>query len=121
MTPGARSLLERLERSRAEFGGASETLKLALLEALERRSLPTSAQVLRLHEVLCFLRAYPDGPRTLAAVERMLEGFPRRADLGRHRAALADTGIAGTAIEFRFFWPTAQWLAHRWGRRLTIA
>jgi len=120
VTPGARSLLERLERSRAGFGGASETLKLVLLESLERRSLATAAQVSRLHEVLCFLRAYPDSPRVLAVVERMLERFPRRPDLGRHRAALADAGIAGTAIEFRFFWPTAQWLARRWGRRLTI-
>ena len=120
MTPGARSFLERLERSRAEFGGVSERHKLALLEGLERRSLSRAAQVLRLHEALCFLRAYPDGARLLAAVERMLEAFPRRRDLGRHRAALADTGIAGTATEFRFFWPTADWLARRWGRRLTI-
>ncbi|MGH7730160.1 MAG: hypothetical protein ACRENJ_02820 [Candidatus Eiseniibacteriota bacterium] len=120
MTPGARSLLDRIERSRAEFGGASESHKLGLLEPLERRSLGTAAQVLRLHEVLCFLRAYPDGPRLLAAVERMLERFPRRRDLRRHRAALADTGVAGTAIEFRFFWPTARWLARRWGSRLTV-
>ena len=120
MTPGTRSLLEHLERSRAEFGGASETHKRVLLEALERRNLPAAGQVARLHEVLCFLRAYPDGPRLLAAVERMLEDFPRRADLGRHRAALTDTGIAGTATEFRFFWPTARWLARHWGRRLTL-
>ncbi len=120
MTLGARSLLERLEGIRAEFGGAPETLKLAALQVLERRSLATAAQVLRLHDVLCFMRAYPDGPRLLAVVERMLAGFPRRRDLKRHRAALFDTGIAGTAIEFRFFWPTADWLARRWGRRLAI-
>jgi hypothetical protein len=117
---GTRALLERLERSRAEFGGASEAAKLTLLEALDPRSLATAAQVLRLHEALCFLRAYPDGPRLLALVERMLEGFDRRPDLRRHRTTLADTGIAGTAIEFRFFWPTARWLARRWGRRLSI-
>ena len=120
MTSRARSPLDRLERARAEFGRGSEALKLALLEPFDRRNLPTAAQVLRLHEVLCFLRAYPDGPRLLAAVERMLEGFARRPDLRRHRAALADSGIAGTAIEFRFFWPTADWLFRRWGRRLTI-
>ena len=120
MTSSVRSLLERLERSRAEFDGASETHKRVLLEALERRRLATAAQVLRLHEVLCFLRAYPDGPRLLATVERMLEIFARRRDVGRHRAALAGTGIAGTATEFRFFWPTARWLARRWGRQLTI-
>ncbi len=116
----ARPALERLERSRAGFGDGSEALKLALLGPLEHGSLATAAQVLRLHDVLCFLRAYPDGPLLLAAVERMLARFPGRRDLRRHRAALADSGIAGTAIEFRFFWPTADWLARRLGPGLSI-
>lgn len=116
----ARPLLERLERSRLGFGGEAEADKLALLEGLRRRRLATAAEVLRLHDVLCFMRAYPDGPLVLGAVERMLADFPLRPDLRRHRAALGDSGIAGTAIEFRFFWPTAAWLARRWGRSLSI-
>ena len=120
MTTGTRSLLERLERARAGYGGTAEQDKLALLAALERRDLATAAQVLTLHETLCFLRAYPDGPRLLALVERMLGGFAGRRDLRRHRRALADSGIAGTATEYRFYWPTARWLARRWGRQLAI-
>jgi hypothetical protein len=120
VTTRATVLLGRLERSRAEFGGGSEARKLALLEAHDRVRLPTAAQVLRLHDVLCFLRAYPDGPRLLTRVERMLADFADRPDLRRHRKALTDSGIAGTAIEFRFFWPTARWLARRLGTRLSI-
>ena len=120
MTPGAPSALTQLERARAEFGGAAEERKMALLARLERAVLATAAQVLRLHEVLFFLRAYPDGPRLLARVERMLAGFARRRDLGCHRGSLADSGIAGTAIEFRFFWPTARWLARHRGSHLSI-
>jgi hypothetical protein len=56
----------------------------------------------------------------LRRVGRALAGFDRRADLARHREALAGSGIAGTAIEFRFFWPTARWLALRWGPHLSI-
>jgi hypothetical protein len=112
--------LARLERSRAEFGDGAEPVKLALLAALAGARLATAGELRRLHETLCFLRAYPDGPRLLAAVERLLAGFARRPDLGRHRAALADSGIAGTAIEYRFFWPTARWLARRCGDRLSI-
>lgn len=76
--------------------------------------------MLRLHEFLCFLRAYPDNQAVLDGAERMLAHFDRRADLRRNRAALADTGIAGTAIHYVFFWFTAQWLARRWPLRITI-
>ncbi|MGH8699130.1 MAG: hypothetical protein ACREVS_21775, partial [Burkholderiales bacterium] len=47
-------------------------------------------------------------------------GFTRRADLRRHRDALADSGVAGCDIRYRFFWPTALWLAARWPGRLAI-
>jgi hypothetical protein len=120
MTGRPATLLDQLERSRHAFGGGAESLKLALLESLARVDLPTSKQVLRLHDVLCFMRAYPDGPEALRRVERMLADFSRRRDLRRHRRSLSDSGIAGTAIEFRFFWPTARWLARRWGTRLSI-
>jgi hypothetical protein len=43
----------------------------------------------------------------------MLDHFDRRSDLRRHRSALAGTGIAGTQIRFRFFAPTADYLARR--------
>jgi hypothetical protein len=75
---------------------------------------------MKLHEALCFLRAYPDDRAVLEQVERMLAAFERRADLRRHAAALADSGIAGTAIRFRFFSPTAQWLARHWPDRLRV-
>ena len=120
MTPRPAAALARLERCRATFGGGVEAEKRMLLEALDRATLVTPAQVLRLHDALCYLAAYPDGPRLLAIVERMLARFARRADLRRHRLALLDSGIAGTAIEYRFFWPTARWLARRWGARLAI-
>ena len=85
---------------------------------LARVRLRTSDQVRRLHEVLCFLRAYPDDARVLEAVERLLRGFYRRADLRAHRDALASSGIAGTAISYPSFWPTARWLTARWPRQL---
>jgi len=53
-------------------------------------------------------------------VEKMLTGFSTRVDLRRHKAELADTGIAGTEIHYRFLATTAAWLARRWPGRLTI-
>jgi hypothetical protein len=106
--------LANLERIKDSYGGASATRKLALLRALDRARLRSAEQLMRLHEVLCFLRAYPDDARVAGQVERMLMRFARRADLAAHRDTLADSGIAGTAIRYCFFWPTARWLAQRW-------
>ena len=113
-------ILGALERSRDHYGAGCAEAKLALLGRLERAELRSARAVWRLHELLCFLRAYPDDARVLAQVERMLARFAGRADLRRAREALTDTGIAGTAIRYRFFWSTLRWLARRWPERLAI-
>lgn len=112
--------IDALERLRFEFGGDAGARKLELLRALARARLPTARQVLRLHEALLFLRAYPDDAAVLAAAEAMLAAFASRADLRRHRRALADSGIAGTEIRYPFFSATARWVAERWPERLSV-
>jgi hypothetical protein len=116
----ASSLLARLEEVLDHFGGEAATLKCELLAALAQRRLPDASRVVRLHEALVFLRAYPDDERVLESVERILGRFADRTDLRRHRRALVDSGIAGTEIRFVFYWPTALWLAERWPERLSI-
>jgi hypothetical protein len=112
--------LATLERHKDRFGAGAAAAKLVLLARLDRTRLRTPRQVARLHEALCFMRAYPGDAVVLAAVEHLLERFADRADLHRHRAALTGSGIAGTTIPFRFFWPSALWLAGRWPARLTL-
>ena len=112
--------LATLERNKDRFGARAAEAKLILLARLDRTRLRTPRQVERLHEALCFMRAYPGDAIVLAAVEHVLERFPDRTDLRRHRAALVGSGIAGTAIRFRFFWPSALWLAGRWPDRLLL-
>ena len=116
----ASTLLRKLESTRVDYGPGRASTKKLLLRTLEKKKLPTPSEVLRLHEHLCFLRAYPDNRLLDAQVNRMLKVFAARADLRRHRAALADTGVAGTVIHYRFFWPTARWLAARWPEFLEI-
>jgi hypothetical protein len=120
MPESATTCLRQLESARHRYGVEVAFRKSGLLAVLEKASLARASEVLRLHEALCFMRAYPDHRSLLMRVERMLRGFSRRGDLRRHRAALADTGIAGTAIHFRFFAPTAAWLAKRHPRLLHV-
>ena len=112
--------LAALERARDQYGAGRAREKLALLVGLERADLRSARSVQRLHELLCFLRAYPDDAQVLAQVERMLARFAARPDVARARAALADSGIAGTAIRYRFFWSTLCWLAQRWPQKIEM-
>ncbi len=114
------TILEKLEATRLEYGPGRATVKISLLTALERSRLRTAEEILRLHEHLCFVRAYPDNAAVLAQVVRMLEGFSQRADLRRYRDDLADTGICGTVIHYPFFWPTAHWIVERWPKLICI-
>ncbi|MFM9883339.1 MAG: hypothetical protein ACKVQT_09960 [Burkholderiales bacterium] len=110
-----------LERLRLQFGdpGAIQQ-KLEALRALEHARLRTAEQVIRFHEALCFIRAYPDDDTILRRVERLLKNFAARIDLRAHAAALENSGIAGTATRYAFFWPTARWLAQEWPNAMTL-
>lgn len=112
--------LRDLERVKGAYGPGCARRKLALLRVVARQRLSSAAAVERLHETLCFLRAYPDDAEVLAKVESLLAAFSRRKDIARYRDALDDSGIAGTTTRYRFFWPTARWLARRWPERLTL-
>jgi hypothetical protein len=114
------SALRELDRRKAEYGHPAADRKRRLLRVLERGRLGRGRDVRRLHEALCFLRAYPDDAALLAVVERMLRRFAGRGDLRRHRDDLVSTGIAGTPIYFSFFAPTALWLARHWPTHLRI-
>lgn len=114
------TLLRRLEQVKDRFDESAAETKLAILEELESRTLGTAAAVQRLHETLCFLRAYPDSSSVLQKVETLLGSFDARRDLKRHARELADTGISGTPTYYRFFWVTAKWLARNWPDRITI-
>ena len=112
--------LGKLHRIRAEYGEGRAQEKLELIERLSKARLPRSAAVLALHEVLLFLRAYPDDARVLTRVERELASFERRADLRRFREELASSGVAGTPTDYPFFPATAAWLVERFGKRLSV-
>jgi len=112
--------LRKLEKIARDYGGELAARKVELLHLLARRRLASADEVLRLHETLVFLRAYPDDERVLALVQSCLAGFEQRGDLRRHRRALSDTGVAGTPIHFSFFWSTAQWLRRRWPTRISV-
>lgn len=112
--------MNRLEATRYAYGADFSQRKAGLLRQLRQARLRTSDQVLRFHEHVSFLRAHPDDQEVLEIAESLLAGFSDRDDLRSGRDRLADSGIAGTDIHYRFFWPTARWLTARWPTQLVI-
>ncbi len=79
--------------------------------------------MLRFHETLCFLQAYPDDPEILELVDRALATFGARVErLGRAaRRRLHDSGITGSTLDYPFGFPMARWLATRFPREAEVA
>jgi hypothetical protein len=120
MTRRIGTLLDHLEALRDQNGPGPAREKLEALRALRSKRLSSPADVRRLHEALCFWRAYPDNPAFLRAVERELLRFGDRADVRRWRVGLLNSGIAGTDIVYAFNTWTAAWLAAKWPGALSV-
>ncbi|MFO1054447.1 MAG: hypothetical protein U1F36_19675 [Planctomycetota bacterium] len=112
--------LKRLTADLHTFDEQSGARKLAAVRELDRADLRSADEVHALHEALCFMRAYPESPALLTAVERALGRFERRKDLRRHAEELRDSGIAGTPIQYSFFHQMATWLAARYPEHLHL-
>ncbi len=112
--------LNRLNKIKFLFGTEVINEKLKLLRFLQRRRLSTHHQVQFLHDVLCFMSAYPDDKSILQQVSLMLAEFDRRSDLHLFRHDLMNSGIKGTAIHYNLFWPMAQWIVSHWPECIRI-
>jgi hypothetical protein len=107
MAPGSFDhQLTRLEDARRYFGvdGAREVERL--LETFGRSRITDPASLIRLHESLLFIRAYPHNARVMRRAEVLLSSFSQHVT--RLRSAGADlsafepvevSGIAGTSVE----------------------
>ena len=116
----ATHLLKQLESLRNRNDADSVATKHSLLLTLNKRRFTTSTEVERFHDVLLFMRAYPNNRELLGLVDSILAGFSDRSDLKRFSQELASSGIAGCPIDYRFFYPMAQWLANNCGQCLQL-
>ncbi len=118
-----RALVEALAAVVSRFSPEDRRAKRQLLDELEKCPIGQPDLLLRYHETLCFLQAYPDDPGVLARVDRALAGFRARVDeMGaRGRARLHDSGIVGTALDYPFGYPITRWLASRFPGDVGVA
>lgn len=92
------SPVQRLSQIARSFGPAPARRKRELLAAIASRPPRAPRELRLLHELLCFLRAYPDDGRVLGQVVELigeLRGWLRDADLDPASSVLADSGLPG--------------------------
>ncbi|HEX7629373.1 MAG TPA: hypothetical protein VF431_03435, partial [Candidatus Methylomirabilis sp.] len=80
-------LLTRLEASRGRFGPAEGARTERLLAGLERRRFPDPELLIRFHEALLFLRAFPASGRVARQAEVLLSAFGERVEALRRAGA----------------------------------
>jgi hypothetical protein len=113
--------LRELRQLQYDLSEDATQRKQVLLTQLGEKRLASADAVLEFHELLCFLRAYPPNAAVRGQVGALLDAFDERADLQRFAGRLTDSGIAGTRLDFPFYWLTAIWLLKQgWGKHLTV-
>ncbi|HUG38206.1 MAG TPA: hypothetical protein VML54_14710, partial [Candidatus Limnocylindrales bacterium] len=111
----AGELVQALAATAPRYSPADRSRKRELLDALAAIEIRVPSALLRLHETLCFLQAYPDDPDILARVDRGLDAIPARVARLRPaaRTRLHGSGIAGTTLDYPFGLPMTRWLLAR--------
>jgi hypothetical protein len=121
-------LLAQLEASRYRFGRQEAASIVKLLKRLDAARFPDPASLIRFHETLLFLRAFPQGPSVVRLTERILNNFHKKVEVLLKAGADKDafdtfefSGIAGTQMEDTLSFDVARWLIKRLPGQVEIA
>ncbi len=122
------ALLPSLEAAKGRFERGASAHTRGLLEQLSRYHFRDSKSLIRFHESLLFLRAFPQSRAVVAKIEELLDTFHKRVeklrDLGADMSVFDDfdtSGISGTTMQDALNFDAARWLARRIPRNVEIA
>jgi hypothetical protein len=120
--------LGELEAYRYRFGTREAARVVMLLNRLEAARFPDPPSLIRFHEALMFLRAFPHSPSVLRKTESLLNNFWKKVVALRKSGANMDafdplevSGIAGTTMEDTLSFDLANWLTRRLPGKVEIA
>ena len=127
MTAGKVSPWARLEGSKLQYGPGCAEATAKLLAAMGQVEFDDAGSLIRFHDVLLFLRAFPQSRKVAHLADNLLAAIAHQVE--RLQAAGADmeqfddeefSGIVGTAISDTFTYDVARWLAQRYPQQLTV-
>lgn len=121
-------LLDQLEELKSRFGAPEQRAVERLLSRLLKLEILNPEALLRYHEILLFLRSYPQSPQVLRTAEMELSDFTGR--VRKLEASGADlsgldspevSGIAGRHVTDTFTYPIVRWLVKLRSQRRRVA
>src|SRR5271166_5881598 len=120
--------LAKLEAARLRYGLGSAASVEKLLGSLKDLQLDDVEALIRFHDALLFLRAFPQSRRVLQLTESLLAGIAKQvarlrdsgADMGLFDSEQV-SGIAGTVLSDTFTYELARWLVQRYPKQLSVA
>jgi hypothetical protein len=127
MNKSLASRLSELEASRSchQRGCAAAVEKL--LVALKRAHFGDAESLIRFHDALVFLRAFPQSRKVIQLTETLLAGIAQQVARLRDSGADMDlfdseqfSGISGTVISDSFTYEVARWLVQRYPKELSV-
>ena len=120
-------LLDQLDEAKRNFSGRGRAAIERTLTQLRRAKMTEPEELIRYHEALLFLRAYPQTTALLSLAEKELRTFAERVE--RLRSAGVDlvvlehpevSGIAGTGVSDAFGYFITRWLVHNQPGRVAL-
>jgi hypothetical protein len=125
MTTKLENLLGRLDRSRRNFDKDDSELR-AVLESLSKSNFPDASSLIRFHEALLSIRAYPPSARVAKQADQLLKQFDLRISKLSEDADLSPldapevSGIAGGTVTSNFSYAIVRWLAAKYPAQISI-
>jgi hypothetical protein len=119
-------LLDELDKLKKPAGPRGRSRLRSLLAQLRRSKFQSATSLIRFHEALLFMRAYPPGPALMKQTDSILRSFEDLVanllesgpdDLEQFEEPEV-SGIAGTSFGAIFSYDIARWLAESQGSRV---
>ena len=115
--------IDRLDELKNQFTAGTAQRILRLLHQLSRKKIKDSDSLVRYHELLMFLRAYPQNSAIVRATENELRRFAERIAVLEDSSPLERpevSGIAGTSVTDTFSFYIVRWLSQRHAAQVAI-
>ena len=126
-TRSPNSLLDQLDELKKRFDPAATSAIEKTLARLSRQKFNDAETLVRYHELLLFLRAYPANSVIVTLAEEALASIPRRVEelrVGEVDLSSIETpevsGVAGSSVTDTFTYPIVRWLVRDQQNRVTL-